>query len=197
MNSVRHGEDGQLRLLDTPNGPIYYILVRKPVKNLNLRISRSGQVTLSVPARLSVQRAEEFLREKSGWIVSNLAQLKENGLEPLPKPAPEETARLLAQALERVYPLVEPFGVAYPRLKLRALKSQWGNCHWSQGYITLNTALARCPEELRDYVALHELVHFIHHDHGPGFYGVMDSLMPDWRARRKELRRWGGALEGQ
>ena len=83
-----------------------------------------------------------------------------------------------------------------PEVKLRKMRSQWGNCHWRQGYITLNTALARCPETLRDYVALHELVHFVHPDHGPGFYGLMDRLMPDWRQRRKELRRYGGALVG-
>ena len=52
------------------------------------------------------------------------------------------------------------------------------------------------PEELMDYVTLHELVHFVHPDHGPGFYGLMDRLMPDWRQRRKELRRYGGALAG-
>ena len=61
-------------------------------------------------------------------------------------------------------------------------------------YITLNTALARCPEHLRDYVALHELVHFLHHDHGPGFYAAMDAQMPGWRERRKELQRYGAAL---
>lgn len=55
------------------------------------------------------------------------------------------------------------------------MRSQWGNCHYQQGYITLNTALARCPEPLRDYVALHELVHFLHHDHGTGFYAAMDA----------------------
>ena len=102
---------------------------------------------------------------------------------------------LLKGALDRVYPLVQPLGVSYPLLKLRPLKTQWGNCHWTQGYITLNTALARCPEELRDYVALHELVHFLHHDHGPGFYACMDALMPDWQRRRTELKGYGGALE--
>ena len=107
----------------------------------------------------------------------------------------EEQARLLREALERVYPLAASLGVAFPELKLRKLKSQWGNCHWAQGYITLNTALARCPEELRDYVALHELVHFLHHDHGPGFYARMDALMPDWRRRRKTLKGYSGALE--
>ena len=51
------------------------------------------------------------------------------------------------------------------------------------------------PEELRDYVALHELVHFLHHDHGPGFYARMDALMADWRRRRKALKSYSGALE--
>ena len=83
---------------------------------------------------------------------------------------------------------------AYPQLKLRAMRSQWGNCHWMQGYITLNTALVRCPPRLRDYVALHELVHFLHHDHQAGFYAVMDALMPDWRRRRAELNRYTAAL---
>lgn len=118
------------------------------------------------------------------------------GPELPPEPARRECLRLLGEALDRVYPLVQPLGVAWPELRLRRMKSQWGNCHWRQGYITLNTALARCPETLRDYVALHELVHFVHPDHGPGFYGLMDRLMPDWRQRRKELRRYGGALAG-
>ena len=195
MGSTRSKQNSQLRLADTPNGVIPYVLVHKRVKNLNLRVGQDGLVTLSVPMRFSDQRAEEFLQEKSGWIVRSLARLDKEWEEPLPEPSREETARLLAQSLARVYPLAAPLGVAFPALKLRAMKSQWGNCHWAKGYITLNTALARCPEHLRDYVALHELVHFLHHDHGPGFHGVMDALMPDWRARRKELRRYGGALE--
>ena len=47
---------------------------------------------------------------------------------------------------------------------------------------------------LRDYVALHELVHFLHHDHGPGFYAVMDALMPQWRQLRQELKRYAVVL---
>ena len=96
----------------------------------------------------------------------------------------------LSAALERVYPLVESYGVPKPTLRLRKMKSQWGNCHYRQGYITLNTALASCPEGLRDYVALHELVHFLHPNHGPNFYNTMDMLMPDWKERRRGLKNY-------
>ena len=185
----------QLRLVDTPDGPLTYTLIRKQVRRLTLAVKSSGDISLTVPLRCSVRQADGFVREKSGWLRSASSRRRERQLEPLPPVSREECARLLGQALDRVYPLAAPLGVVMPRLKLRAMKTQWGNCHWAQGYVTLNTALARCPEELRDYVALHELVHFLHHDHGPGFYAQMDALMPDWRQRRKALKRYGGALE--
>ena len=164
----------QLRITDTPAGPISYLLTRKRVKNLNLRV-RNGQVSLSMPLGCPAEEADAMVRAKCRWIIQALERQWAPGPELPPEPARRECLRLL---------------------RLRRMKSQWGNCHWRQGYITLNTALARCPETLRDYVALHELVHFVHPDHGPGFYGLMDRLMPDWRQRRKELRRYGGALVG-
>lgn len=188
-------EQAQLRLVDTPLGPLTYTLTRKPVKNLNLRIGAGDEIMVSVPLRCPAVQADNLIREKSGWILDAIRRRASRRIEPLPLVPREECARLLHEALTRVYPLVEPLGVDLPALKLRALKSQWGNCHWAQGYVTLNTALARCPEELRDYVALHELVHFLHHDHGPGFYAQMDALMPDWRSRRRGLKSYSGALE--
>lgn len=184
----------QLRLVDTPFGPVTYALVRKRVKNLNLKVRRDGTVALSVPAWCSDERADRMVREKSGWLFKVTARRAD---APSLPPAPERAvcAQLLCRAVERVYPLVRPLGVEMPEVRLRTMRSQWGNCHWKQGYITLNTALARCPRHLRDYVALHELIHFLHHDHGPGFYGLLDRLMPDWRARRGELRGYEAALE--
>lgn len=184
-----------IRRLDTPEGTIFYVLRRKRVKNLNLRLGGDGVAALSIPWHMPQAHAEAFLREKSGWILQHLRQAQELRPDLPPQPPREVCARLLMEALCRVYSRTEPLGVAFPQLKLRRMKSQWGNCHWAQGYITLNTALCRCPEELRDYVALHELVHFLHHDHGPGFYATMDALMPDWRSRRKALKGYGAALE--
>ena len=183
----------QYRMVGTPEGPLTYRLVKKRIKNLNLRLDRRGEIILSVPLRCPLERADSFVIEKSGWIVRHLPTP-----EQLPDLLPEvdraACARLLGEAVARVYPLVAPAGVPMPQLKLRKMKSQWGNCHYRQGYITLNTALARCPEPLRDYVALHELVHFLHPDHGPGFYAAMDARMPGWRKRRQELKKYAQAL---
>jgi len=177
----------QLRMVDSSAGIISYTLTRKRVKNWNLRV-RDGQVFLSVPLRASGRQADEFIRSRGNWILRALG--RQNGgerliTEELPR---EMCMERLSTALERVYPLAAALGVSKPQLRLRRMKSQWGNCHYRQGYITLNTVLASCPEELQDYVALHELVHFLHPDHGCGFYATMDALMPDWKGRRRALK---------
>lgn len=180
--------------ITTEHGTFSYTLHRKHIKNLNLHIDGTGMVTLSIPNTVSDQQAEYFLHEKSKWIMDQLEKQARCQVTPLPEYSLDECTRRLKNALIRIYPLVHRLGVVFPELKLRHMKSQWGNCHWTRGYITLNTALARCPEHLQEYVVLHELVHFLHHDHGPGFHACMESLMPDWRYRRHELKSYGAAL---
>lgn len=43
-------------------------VVRKRVKNLNLRVRADGTVTLSIPQHLPLARAQEFLERKGSWI---------------------------------------------------------------------------------------------------------------------------------
>lgn len=185
----------RLRTVLTQWGEITYTLTKKRIKNLNLRMDADGAVALSVPLRCSIQAADEFVVQKSEWIVAHRKKKTECPVpELLPELSREACCALLEQSLERMYPLVAVYGVSKPVLKIRKMRTQWGNCHWMQGYITLNTALHRCPEYLRDYVALHELVHFLHHDHGSGFYGAMDTLMPEWRECRRALKYYAVAI---
>ena len=47
-------------------------VVRKRVKNLNLRIRADGTVTLSIPQHLPLARAREFLDRKGEWIAERV-----------------------------------------------------------------------------------------------------------------------------
>lgn len=47
-----------------------YTLTRKSVKNLNLRINREGQVSLSIPRWVSQAQVEEFLQAKAEFILA-------------------------------------------------------------------------------------------------------------------------------
>jgi predicted metal-dependent hydrolase len=68
------------------------------------------------------------------------------------------------------------------------MQRRWGSLS-SSGRISLNPDLIRAPTMCIDYVITHELVHLIHPHHGPAFYELLETLMPDWRRRKQRLER--------
>lgn len=177
----------QTRTVHTVRGLVTYVLSRRSVRNWNLHV-QLDRVLLSAPLRASNLQADLFIQSRADWIFAVQARQRQTARHPL-EPMPRiECLEILSAALERMLPAVAELGISRPQLRLRKMSSQWGNCHYQQGYITLNVALAGCPEHLQDYVVLHELVHFIHHNHGPEFKAEMARLMPDWWIRRRELK---------
>ena len=175
------------RRVETPLGPIEYLLTVKAVKNLNLRLRPDGTVAVSLPRRAPKSAADAFVRSRAEWIFRHRQGLRRERL-PLVAPDREAALPVLAASLERMYPLVEPLGVPRPVLRARFMTSRWGSCHVAKGVVVLNTALAAAEEDLLDYVTLHELVHFLHPNHGAGFYAAMDALLPDWQVKRRRLK---------
>ena len=51
-----------------------------------------------------------------------------------------------------------------------------------------NDNLMRLPEDLRDYIMLHELCHLRYLNHGPEFHALLESLCPEHRSLQKRLR---------
>lgn len=59
-------------VLDIDGLEIPVSVVRKRVKNLNLRVRADGTVTLSIPQRLPLARAQEFLERRGDWIAERV-----------------------------------------------------------------------------------------------------------------------------
>lgn len=100
--------------------------------------------------------------------------------------AMREEARLFLP--RRVAQLAAANGLAYSRVAVRDMRSQWGSCS-SEGRICLNIQLMRLPDRLIDMVILHELAHTVHMDHGKEFYSLLDRLLGGRHAElSKELK---------
>lgn len=89
----------------------------------------------------------------------------------------------------RLEELAELYGFRYNQVRIKHNVSNWGSCS-VKGNINLNLNLMRLPEELRDYVMLHELCHLKHMNHGPQFHALLESVCPDHLALRKRLREY-------
>lgn len=99
--------------------------------------------------------------------------------------AKKATKRFM-ESFERCWPAFERLSLPRPRLQIRRMKTRWGSLS-SSGTLTLNTDLIRSPRECIDYVITHELCHLQFPDHGPGFYRLLEQVMPDWEKRKQKL----------
>ncbi|WP_370004402.1 M48 family metallopeptidase [Methanothermobacter sp. KEPCO 2] len=78
-------------------------------------------------------------------------------------------------------------GVTYGRVRFRRMRSRWGSCS-SRGNLSFNTLISYLPDELVEYVVLHELAHMLEMNHSRRFWGILEYHIPDWRDRRNILR---------
>ncbi len=79
-------------------------------------------------------------------------------------------------------------------LQVREMKTRWGTCIPSKKKITLNLYLMYAPHECLEYVALHELVHFLEIYHNDNFYEIMEEFMTDYKERTRLLNKEYGQI---
>ena len=78
-------------------------------------------------------------------------------------------------------------------VKVKKMKSRWGSCS-SKGNINLNIFLMAVPEEISDYVILHELVHTRVLNHSIRFWSELQKILPDAKNLSREIRKYSSLL---
>ena len=113
--------------------------------------------------------------------------------KPRRAPVTPEVERMRAQAKAQLPPrlaaLATLHGFQYKRVFIKNNRSNWGSCS-SLGNINLNLRLVSLPEELQDYVMLHELCHLKYLNHSPQFHALLESVCPGHRALEKQIKQY-------
>ena len=78
--------------------------------------------------------------------------------------------------------------IPVPILKIRKMTSRWGVCNIKSHNVTLNYELSKYDIMCLDYVIVHELSHFIHHDHQKGFWLLVEKYYPKYKEAKKMLK---------
>ncbi len=99
----------------------------------------------------------------------------------------EEALRVEAKSFlpGRLAWLAREHGFNFNRVFIKNLKSRWGSCS-GKNNINLNLHLMRLPDELIDYVLLHELCHTEEKNHGKRFWQLLNRVTGN---RARELDR--------
>ncbi|MCL2280421.1 M48 family metallopeptidase [Candidatus Saccharibacteria bacterium] len=96
----------------------------------------------------------------------------------------------------RLQYLAEQYGFSYDKVRFAHAKSRWGSCTHRDGIvvISLNIMLMTLPNELIDYVLLHELTHIKNPHHGAEFWSSLERVCPDAKEKRRETKRFSPYL---
>lgn len=70
---------------------------------------------------------------------------------------------------------------------LQRMKTKWGSCNHVARNIRLNTELVKKPNDLLEYVIVHEMVHLLEPTHSERFIAILQEHYPSWREARAEL----------
>ena len=158
---------------------------------------KPGILTVRAPKGMSRREINTFLESKRSWIEKHLAKMEERQ-EALEKVEPftlaeihEMADKALVVIPEKVRKYAPIVGVDYGRITIRNQRSRWGSCS-SKGNLNFNCLLMLFPDEVIDYVVVHELCHRKHMNHSAAFYTEVERVFPEYRKCQKWLKENGG-----
>ena len=171
-------------------------VIRSARRTIAIQI-KSGRVIVRAPLRMSKAEIERFVASKADWINKHLEASKQRQSVPVQPFTAVEIQQLADAALQDIPQRVRKYaaiiGVTVGRITIRNQKTRWGSCS-SKGNLNFNCLLMLCPEEVRDYVVVHELCHRKELNHSSRFWNEVARVMPDYAVRRKWLKDNGSAL---
>lgn len=174
---------------------IPYTLVRSNRKTVSIVIQPTGEVEVRCPRRCSKREIEAFVTGKEDWIRRHLEAIAARPPQPgLSSGELRELAEQAAAVLpQKVRCFAGKIGVSYGRITIRSQRTRWGSCS-AKGNLNFNCLLMLCPEDVQDYVVIHELCHRKELNHSAAFWAEVEKTCPDYRVHRKWLKDNGAAL---
>ena len=152
-------------------------------KYQRITIRPDKTITVTIPRNGSLSEAKQFLKSKVSWIQKQLQKIDQHtqcqGMPDLDIDLEKAQVALF----NRLDYYSEKYNFPYNRSGFRCQKTRWGSCS-GQNNISLNVNIAFLPEELQDYVLLHELVHTKVKNHSRKFWAELDKYT---QGQAKEL----------
>jgi predicted metal-dependent hydrolase len=129
-------------------------------------------LTLKLPSTLSADEINEFSKKQiENWLKS-------------------QARKTINQA---VYCLCDKHNLSYNNVVIKDTRSRWGSCSGRKN-LNFNWRLILAPEEVLNYVVVHETAHLQEMNHSGNFWKLVQERCPDYDLHRNWLKKNGASL---
>ena len=171
-------------------------IIKSSRKTISVEV-RMEEVIVRAPQRMTKREILAFLEQKKEWIEKHqkIIQAQEQAANQEPSYTEgdinafaKKALRIIPKKVKQYAPMV---GVDYGRITIRNQRTRWGSCS-GKGNLNFNCLLVLFPDEVIDYVVVHELCHRKHMNHSREFYAEVARVLPNYKTCQKWLKENGG-----
>ena len=90
--------------------------------------------------------------------------------------------------MKRVIVLAKKHGFKHGIISVKKMKTRWGSCSYKNN-ININLCVCYLPQDLQDYIILHELAHTVVKNHSRHFWYELHKISDDIDTMRQRLRK--------
>lgn len=170
----------------------YQLKKSRRAKNISLTINRNAELSLIIPFYADENRALEFARQKTNWILRKMEYFKNNRKVSIPPASRKDYLKYKKLAQEIITEKLKRFNAFYnfsfKKISIRNQKTRWGSCS-KNGNLNFSYRVIFLSEKLCDYIVVHELCHLGEFNHSKNFWNLVAKIVPDYKEIRRKIRK--------
>lgn len=163
-------------------------------KYQRITIRPDKTIIVTIPKNGSLSQAKQFLMSKASWIQKQLLKIDQHAKQQNTRDINIDIEKAQKDLFSRLEYFAQKHKLLYKRASFRCQRTRWGSCS-GKNNINLNINIVFLPEDLQDYVLLHELVHTKVKNHSRTFWTELNKYT-EGKARElgKKLKKYNMKL---
>ena len=169
----------------------YTLKISQRARRIRLAVHYDGGVVVTVPVGVRKRVVDKFVTEKANWIIKKLDYFQQFEGKIILKTSKADYLKRKEQARGFIENKVNYFNqfynFEYNRICVKNQKTRWGSCSKKKN-INFNYKVMFLPENMANYIVVHELCHLQELNHSYKFWDLVAETLPDYKNIKKEFK---------
>lgn len=170
------------------NGVIAYSITRVENRDAATIVLSGNSIEVKAPMRKTDAEIRDLVISKIGWIIKN--QLRNAGQY---NATPKVDPKIKHHIENRVWELSKEIDVTPTSVAVKRLKTRWGSCSRT-GMISINSALAKAPIPVLDYIIINCLCHLKFPHQSRPFWALVSRYCKNYEQQIRWLESNGASI---